>query len=145
MTFLKISLLLTVIGLALWSATPPLCNGVMARVDIARSMVGPNGPMTKALEFFREDMGAYPDTSSGLAALIEAPRGVEQSRYEGPYLDSTVDVIADPWGKPYAYRAPGRFNKDTFDLYSFGPDGIDNGGRVDSDDITNRARSSARN
>lgn len=59
--------------------------------------------------------------------------------------------MVDPWGFPYVYApitGPGGARKDRFmvplntdfDLYSVGPDGIDQGGREDSDDIKNWSR-----
>jgi len=39
----------------------------------------------------------------------------------------------DPWNNKYVYRQPGKRNKESFDLYSFGPDGMEGG----DDDVTN--------
>jgi flavin reductase (DIM6/NTAB) family NADH-FMN oxidoreductase RutF len=48
-----------------------------------------------------------------------------------------VSVLAehhsDPWDKDYVYIAPGTRNRDSFDIMSYGPDGVDGGG----DDIGN--------
>jgi general secretion pathway protein G len=45
------------------------------------------------------------------------------------------DVPKDPWGNPFRYRASGDdlHNKDSFDLWSAGPDGKDG----TDDDIKN--------
>ena len=43
------------------------------------------------------------------------------------------DLPPDPWGNPFQYEFPGRRNPDSYDLWSFGPDGV-NG---TADDIGN--------
>lgn len=43
-------------------------------------------------------------------------------------------VLIDPWGNPYIYVNPGRSNAEGFDLYSAGPNGIDEDGA--GDDVT---------
>jgi general secretion pathway protein G len=45
--------------------------------------------------------------------------------------------LKDPWGNPFEYRSPGQFNEDSYDLWSRGPDGVDDNGRSGSDDIKN--------
>ncbi len=85
-------------------------------------------------------MGHYPESALGLEALFKMRSGRATDQYRGPYLEGTVEDLTDPWGNPFVYCAPGKFNKNGFDLYSFGPDGIDQGGREDSDDIMNWTR-----
>jgi type II secretion system protein G len=77
----------------------------------------------KALERFRADVGRYPTTAEGLAALATRPDGLEA--WAGPYLGE-LDV--DPWGAPYRYRSPGTRRAASFDLESWGPDGVEGGG-----------------
>ncbi|TVR50784.1 MAG: type II secretion system protein GspG [Puniceicoccaceae bacterium] len=72
---------------------------------------------------YRIDMGSYPSTAEGLQALITAPDG-RSGRWRGPYIEGN-QVPNDPWGNPYQYRFPGTRNPSGFDLYSFGPDGVD--------------------
>jgi general secretion pathway protein G len=38
----------------------------------------------------------------------------------------------DPWKNPYQYRYPGTKNTDGYDVFSFGPDGVES-----ADDIGN--------
>jgi len=138
MTLTKILLAIAILAGVVWLAMPPVfCDGPNARVDIARAAIGRNGPIAKAFESYRHDSGHYPDSALGLGALFKAPPGVALSEYRGPYLEGSIEDLTDPWGHPCVYRAPGTFNKDGFDLYSSGPDGIDNGGRDDGDDIKN--------
>lgn len=86
--------------------------------------------LEKALDQYRLDVGHYPTSEQGLAALMVQPSG--ESRWQGPYLKKAVPL--DPWGKPYQYRYPGE--KAEFDLYSFGKDGQP-GGSGENADITN--------
>lgn len=41
------------------------------------------------------------------------------------------DRYLDPWGRPYRYRCPGRDKSCAFEVWSAGPDGIDNEGTGD--------------
>lgn len=88
--------------------------------------------LEKALDHYRLDVGRYPTTEQGLAALVAKP--AEQAKWEGPYLRKSVP--SDPWGKPYMYRSPGQ-NGAEFDLLSFAKDGQP-GGTGDAEDITSR-------
>lgn len=82
------------------------------------------------LDTFRLDVGRYPSTQEGLAALNSPPSGV--SRWDGPYLNKAVPL--DPWNNPYQYRSPGQGGR-PYDLFSFGADGAP-GGEGDNRDIT---------
>ena len=51
---------------------------------------------------YQREEGRYPDTLRDLAARVPAAR----------------DLPLDPWGQPYLFRAPGRFNPAGFDVWS---------------------------
>jgi len=85
----------------------------------------------QALQLFSFDVGRFPTTSEGLEALIRNPGNIEAWR--GPYLSKT-EVPKDPWGKAYVYRCPGQHLD--YDLFSYGPDGVE-GGEGENADITN--------
>jgi len=77
------------------------------------------------LEAYKLDLGDFPATTQGLEALRDPPSDLRnQNKWNGPYLDSMVPL--DPWGSPYQYEYPGRHEMDKADIWSFGPDGIDN-------------------
>ena len=80
--------------------------------------------VTQALSMYRLDKYKYPSTSEGLAALVAKPDA---------YLKS---VPKDPWGNVYQYQYPGTRNTDSFDIWSFGPDGTA-GGEGDNADVGN--------
>lgn len=98
-----------------------------ARVDIS-------GGIKTALEVFAIDCDRYPTTAEGLPALLNCPTNIASNRWHGPYLNRNQ---TDPWGNDYVYRCPGIHNKNGYDLYSCGADGISKNGGDDIDDINN--------
>src|SRR5262249_53409131 len=64
-------------------------------------------------------------------ALVRRPRDIQH--WHGPYLKSEAVIPSDPWGNPYIYKCPGRHNRNSYDLYSMGPDGREG----TDDDVTN--------
>jgi general secretion pathway protein G len=87
-----------------------------------------------ALDAYRLDVGRYPTTQEGLAALVQNPTtGSVAARWRGPYLRSGVPQ--DPWRNPYAYASPGKASNRGYELSSYGADGSP-GGTGDAADIT---------
>ena len=77
-----------------------------------------------AVELYTLHVGRPPTTEQGLVALLEAPADLPNpGAWAGPYLEVFVS-FRDPWGNYYQYVSPGRAGR-TFDIWSFGPDGID--------------------
>ena len=84
-----------------------------AQVDLCNS----------AMKMYELAIGTYPSTAQGFQALRYKPQDLaDPSKWDGPYLDR--DVPKDPWGNPYQYAMPGNHNPDGFDVWSFGPDGM---------------------
>jgi general secretion pathway protein G len=83
-----------------------------------------------ALDQYRLDVGRYPATEQGLAALNTQPAG--EARWQGPYLKKAVPN--DPWGNPYQYRSPGEHGE--LDISSLGKDGQP-GGAGEAADLAN--------
>ena len=81
-----------------------------------------------ALDAFRLDMGRYPTSAEGLAALVVQPSGA--TRWNGPYLRKNV-IPKDPWGNDYVYLSPGAHGD--FDLMSYGADGVAGGEEYNKD------------
>ena len=86
--------------------------------------------LDKALEQYRLDVGRFPTTEQGLAALMTRPNN--EPKWSGPYLKKAVPP--DPWGIPYQYKSPGEHGE--FDLSSLGKDRRPGGSGEDAD-ITN--------
>ncbi len=89
------------------------------------------------LETFKADCGRYPLQEEGLKALVKVPDGLAGG-FRGPYVPTDAgNPLVDPWGNPFELRIPGVHNRESFDLWSTGPDGIDDSAHKDIDDIRN--------
>ncbi len=137
-TLIEVLLVAGILAVLAAFAIPKLFEqATAAKNDLAKAGVGQNGPIGKALDAYQYNMGALPDTDEGLAALFVPKDQMDDERYKGPYLKGSYEKLLDPWGKPYEYRSPGDVNEDSYDLWSLGPDGNDDGGKEGSDDIKN--------
>lgn len=85
-----------------------------------------------ALAAYQLNVGQFPSSEQGLMALRQAPAGLPSGVWRGPYLKN--DPL-DPWGNPYRYRYPGTQNVGAYDIWSVGPNGVDENG--EGDDIPN--------
>jgi general secretion pathway protein G len=127
-TLLELLVVLVIIGLLVGYVAPRYFSQVgKSEVKAARAQIK---ALEDALDQYRLDVGQYPDSEQGLAALNVAPP--DSTRWQGPYLRKAVPL--DPWGRPYQYASPGEHGE--FDLWSFGRDGRP-GGDGDDADITN--------
>lgn len=114
-TLLELLVVLVIIGLLVGYVAPKYFSQVgKSEIKVARAQIK---GFEDALDQYRLDVGHYPNTTQGLAALDSMPPG--ETRWAGPYLKKAVPD--DPWGHPYQYRMPGEHGD--FDLYSLGPDG----------------------
>ncbi|MBK5971207.1 MULTISPECIES: type II secretion system major pseudopilin GspG [Thiorhodovibrio] len=86
--------------------------------------------LSATLDLYRLELGQYPGTSEGLAALVKDPGNAPN--WKGPYLKK-AQVPKDPWGNEYQYRSPGEHGP--FDIITFGADGQE-GGEGDNRDIS---------
>jgi general secretion pathway protein G len=127
-TLLELLVVVAIIGLLVGIVAPRYFGQLgKSEVNVARAQID---ALDKALDQYRLDLGRYPSTEDGLNALVERPQN--EPKWKGPYLRKAVP--ADPWGHPFAYRAPGQ-NRD-YDLLSYGRDGKP-GGADENADITN--------
>jgi len=80
--------------------------------------------LKSALQQYSLDVGTFPTTQQGLAALIEAPGDLRNvSKWRGPYLEG--DVPLDAWQNDFSYESSGG----QYTIVSGGPNGqIENGG-----------------
>lgn len=95
------------------------------------------------IAMYESDMGTHPETgNTSLVAALQDDPG--DAHWGGPYHEFKADELksgelVDPWGNPYVYisvngGAPEHRTR-SYDLYSFGPNGADDGGT--GDDIVN--------
>ena len=101
-----------------------------AKRDIAKAKMA---LIENALNRFWLACERFPDDSEGLEALIIAPPDLEE-KWNGPYLKQSE--LLDPWENPYIYVAQGERNPGSFDLISYGADGME-AGEGDDEDIFN--------
>jgi general secretion pathway protein G len=127
-TLLELLVVLVIIGLLVGYVAPRFFSQVgKSEVKVARAQIK---SLEDALDQYRLDVGHYPTTDQGLAALNTQPAG--ETKWQGPYLRKAVPN--DPWGHPYQYQAPG--NHGEYDLFSLGKDGQP-GGTGEAADIAN--------
>lgn len=127
-TLLELLVVLVILGLLVGVVAPRFFGQVgKSEVKIAAAQIK---SLQDALDQYRLDVGRYPTTEQGLAALNTPPAGV--ARWQGPYLKKAVPN--DPWGNPYQYRSPGEHGE--VDVLSFGRDGQP-GGTGEAADIVN--------
>lgn len=127
-TLLELLVVMVIIGLLAGYVGPKYFAQIgKSEVKAARAQID---ALEKALDQYRLDVGRYPTSENGLAALMKRPPS--ENRWQGPYLRK--EVPADPWGQPYQYVQPGEHGE--FDLFSLGKDGKP-GGEGEAADIGN--------
>lgn len=125
-TLVELLVVMAILGLIAASAAPDVMKHLGgAKSNAARIQVQ---NLATTLDLYRLETGRYPNDREGLVVLVERPPG-DQS-WDGPYL-KRKDSLIDPWGRPYAYRFPGRHG--AFDLFSLGADNREGGDGEDKD------------
>ena len=124
-TLLELLVVMVIIGLlAAYVGTKYFSQVGKSEVKTARAQIV---AFEKALEQYRLEVGSYPTTEQGLAALVAKPP--QATRWDGPYLAKSVPL--DPWGHAYVYKSPG--DHGDVDLSSLGRDGQPGGEGLDAD------------
>jgi general secretion pathway protein G len=130
-TLIELIVVVVIIGLLAGLVVPQFIKQEeKATAKAARAQIELFGT---ALDTFRLDVGRYPTSQEGLAALTQKPASAE--RWDGPYLKK--EVPPDPWGKPYIYKSPG--DHGPYDIISYGADGGP-GGEDNNRDVTSWER-----
>ncbi len=112
-------LLVLVILVTLASLAVTAYDGIRKRANIDAATVQID-LFKNQLTLYRHSVRDYPETDQGLEALRNPPANLGDLPWDGPYMEGAVPV--DPWGNPYQYEKPGRYNTESYDLWSFGPD-----------------------
>ncbi|MDQ1831706.1 type II secretion system major pseudopilin GspG [Massilia scottii] len=129
-TLLELLVVIVIIGLLAAYVGPKYFAQLgKSEVTVAKAQIE---AFEKSLDTYRLDVGRYPTTEEGMAALLVAP-ATAGVKWNGPYLKKAVPQ--DPWGRPYQYRAPG--SKGEYEIVSTGKDGQP-GGTGDNADITSQ-------
>ncbi len=115
-TLLEILVVVAILGLLIGLVAPAVLRQLGgARVSIAHQSIERIGSV---LDLYKLDVGSYPTTDEGLAALVSKPSGVDV--WNGPYLKADTAPV-DPWNHPYIYRDPSERAGHEYDLCSQGP------------------------
>lgn len=130
-TFIEIMAVVVIISILVALVAPRLVGRTEeAKRQAAKADIEAN--ITLALDLYALDTGTYPTTEQGLVALVTKPSIAPiPEGWKGPYLKKGIPK--DPWGRAYLYRYPGEVNKEDYDLYSYGADGVEGG----EDDVVN--------
>jgi general secretion pathway protein G len=124
-TLLELLVVLVVLGLLI-SIVGPKYFGQLGKSE-AKAAQAQIASIGKALDMYRIDVGRFPATEQGLAALSASP--ANEPKWRGPYLQKTAPP--DPWGRAYVYKSPGEHGD--FDLLSYGKDGSPGGTEENAD------------
>jgi general secretion pathway protein G len=125
-TLVEILVVITIIGLIMAIVGPRVLNYLgESKVKAAKIQIESFG---SALDLYYLDMGRYPNSSDGLAALVQRPGNAEE--WNGPYLKGGV-VPNDPWGHAYVYRSPAE--QAPYEIVSYGADGQEGGAGTAAD------------
>ena len=100
-TLLELLVVMVIIGLLAGYVAPKYFSQIgKSEVKVARAQID---ALEKALDQYRLDVGRYPSSEQGLAALVTPP--ANEPKWQRPYLKKNVPP--DPWGHAYIYRFPG--------------------------------------
>lgn len=128
-TLLEILVVLAIIGLLAGLAIVHVGH-IHDRAERTVAQLAVDDSLKTTLNSYKFSTGNFPSTADGLRALLVRPDN--NSRWSGPYIEKAINLV-DPWGEPYQYAYPGTHNKDSYDLWSKGPDKQ----AGTADDITN--------
>ncbi len=128
-TLLELLVVIVIIGLLAAYVGPKYFSQLSkSEVTVAKAQIE---SFEKSLDTFRLDVGRYPSTEEGMAALTVAP-ATAGAKWNGPYLEKAAPL--DPWGHPYQYRAPGA--KAEYEIVSTGKDGQPGGTGLNADIVS---------
>jgi general secretion pathway protein G len=117
-TLLELMVVLAILGLLMLIVAPKVMSKFHgAQINIAHQSIE---GLNTVLDLYKLDVGNYPTTEQGLAALVTAPPGV--SNWHGPYVKGDKPP-QDPWQHPFVYRSPSERQGHDYDVCSLGETG----------------------
>jgi general secretion pathway protein G len=124
-TLVEMLVVITIIGLIMALVGPRVLTYLSdSKAKAAKIQIE---SFSSALDLYFLDLGRYPTSNEGLAALTQKNNALG---WNGPYLRGGV-VPNDPWGHGYVYRSPGE--RAPFDIISLGSDGQEGGSGTAAD------------
>jgi general secretion pathway protein G len=124
-TLVEILVVITIIGLIM-ALVGPRVLGYLGESKAKAAKIQIES-FSSALDLYYLDLGRYPNSNEGLAALT---RSNNAPGWNGPYLRGGV-VPNDPWGHSYLYRSPGE--RAPYEIISLGSDGQEGGSGTAAD------------
>lgn len=124
-TLLEVMVVVVIIAI-MAAAIGPKLLGNIEKASISRAKTDIKS-IVSMLQLYKAENYNYPSTEQGLEALIRKPDGDPSPKNWRQLADKTP---LDPWENPYKYLSPGSHGE--FDVYSWGPDGVQS-----EDDIGN--------
>jgi general secretion pathway protein G len=118
-TLLEILVVLAIIGLLAGLAITNV-DKIFGGAQTQAAKLFVTQTLKTSLTTYRIHMGSYPSTADGLQSLVTPP-GSKSDKWNGPYIEGGK-IPRDAWEEPYQYAYPGTRNKDSYDLWSKGPD-----------------------
>jgi general secretion pathway protein G len=124
-TLMELLVVLAILGLLMSLVGPQVLNQLGgAKTKTALIQIK---DLEQALEMYKLDVGRYPTTAQGLAALVNKPGGA--AGWNGPYLKGKVPQ--DPWNQDYHYKFPG--DRSEVDIFTLGQNNAPGGDGEDAD------------
>jgi len=131
-SLLEMLVVLVIMGLLVALVLPRVAGNIgKGKVQTTRAQIE---LLASAVNQFMLDVGRYPTQEEGLEALLHRPEGVDETLWDGPYLEKDF-VPKDGWGREFLYLLDdgGRFV-----IRSLGADGKP-GGEGENADLDNRS------
>jgi general secretion pathway protein G len=116
-TLIEMLVVITIIGL-LMALVGPRVLSLLSQSKVRTAEIQIDG-FKNSLDLYYLDVGRYPKTAEGLAALEVRPASA--STWNGPYFQGGK-IPNDPWGNSYQYRSPGQQGR-PYEITSNGPSG----------------------
>ena len=125
-TLIEVMVVVVILGILAAIVVPR----VMDRPDAARVTKAKQDirALESALNLYKLDNFAYPNTDQGLQALVSKPSGSPEPRNWKQYMDR---LPKDPWGNDYQFLSPGV--QGAVDIFSLGADGQPGGADLNAD------------
>jgi len=125
-TLMELLVVLAILGLLAGLVGPAVLNKLGgAKTKTAGIQIR---DLEQALEMYKLDVGRFPSTAEGLAALVDKP--ADAAGWNGPYLKKSK-IPLDPWGQEYHYKYPG--DQGEFDIFTYGQNNAPGGDGEDAD------------
>lgn len=120
-TLMEMMLVLFIIALILGGGVY-LMQNVGQDAEISKAQADIKAWETNLIRYKTRNL-FVPTQQQGLEAMVIQPSSDPKPKMWVQL--SKPEALNDPWGHKYQFRNPGKHNPSGYDVYSFGPDGMD--------------------